>query len=169
VIFAHASSLGLEAVVLRYFSVYGPRQRPDMAFARIALSLHTGKPFEVFGSGEQTRDFTYVGDAVEATRAAMERARPGTVLNVGGGEIVSLNEAIDLCERLAGRRLEVRYRDLGHGEVIRTSADTGRIRAELGWRPRTSLLEGLAAQLRSVGIDVASAGSAVLRGSSTGR
>jgi nucleoside-diphosphate-sugar epimerase len=169
VICAHASALGLPAVVLRYFSVYGPRQRPDMAFARIALSLRTGTPFEVFGSGEQTRDFTYVADAVDATRTAMERARPGAVFNVGGGEIVSLNEAIALCERLAGRRLEVRYRDLGHDEVSRTSANTGRIRAELAWRPRTPLPDGLAAQLRSVGIDVVSASSAASHGSTTGR
>ncbi len=161
---AYAVSRGLDAVVLRYFTVYGPRQRPDMAFARIVASLDHGVPFTIYGSGEQARDFTYVGDVVDATRAAMELAPAGAVFNVGGGEIVSLNKAIDLIEELAGRRLEVCRQSPARGDAYKTSADTSRIRAELGWRPHTSLAAGLVAQLRASGLEVSpSAAAPVLR------
>ena len=151
---AYASSHGLDVVILRYFSAYGPRQRPDMAFARITSSLVAGTPFELFGNGEQARDFTYVADVVEATRAAMERAPAAALYNVGGDEVVSLVEAIGLFEAIAGRRLEVRRGETAVGDVRRTSADTSRIRAELGWRPRTSLADGIAAQLRAAGLEI---------------
>lgn len=141
---AYARSLGLDAVVLRYFSVFGPRQRPDMAFARIALALAEARPFELYGDGLQTRGWTYVSDVVEATIAAM---REGTgTYNVGGAVEASIREAIALFEQLAGRTLEVREHDAVAGDPPRTSPDTGRIRAELGWEPRTPLEEGLQAQ-----------------------
>jgi len=136
---------GLDAVVLRYFTVYGPRQRPDMFFRRVCARLLDGGTFELYGSGEQSRSFTYVGDAVAATVAAMERAAPGTVYNVGGGEEASVLEAIGLLERLSGRRLELRRLEAARGDVERTKADDSRIAAELGWTPTTSLEEGLAA------------------------
>ena len=151
---AYAFSHGLDVVILRYFSAYGPRQRPDMAFARIATALVEGTPFEIYGSGEQARDFTYVADVLEATRAAMERAPSGAVYNVGGDEVVSLLEAIGLLEALAGRRLDARQGGAAIGDVRRTSADTSRIRAELGWRPSTSLADGIAAQLRAAGLEI---------------
>jgi nucleoside-diphosphate-sugar epimerase len=138
---------GLDAVVLRYFTVYGPRQRPDMAFARIVHALALGEPFHVYGTGEQSRDVTYVGDAVTATVAAMETAPPGAVYNVGGGTEASLREVIALLEELAGRRLDARFDPAAAGDVGRTAADTSRIRAALGWAPAASLADGLAAQL----------------------
>jgi UDP-glucose 4-epimerase len=141
---AYGSAFGLDAVVLRYFTVYGPRQRPDMFFRRVCDALRTGGSFEIFGSGEQSRSFTYVGDAVDATIAAMERAEPGAVFNVGGGEEASMLEAIALLERLSGRALDVRHAGNAKGDVSRTSADVSRIAAALGWRPRTSLEDGLA-------------------------
>jgi UDP-glucose 4-epimerase len=140
----YGSAFGLDAVVLRYFTVYGPRQRPDMFFRRVCDALRTGGSFEIFGSGEQSRSFTYVGDAVDATIAAMERADPGAVFNVGGGEEASMLAAIALLERLSGRALDVHRTGTAKGDVSRTSADVSRIAAALGWRPRTSLEDGLA-------------------------
>jgi UDP-glucuronate 4-epimerase len=143
----YAECFGLEVVVLRYFTVYGPRQRPDMAFARIISALMGERPFHVFGTGEQSRDFTYVGDAVEATLAAMERACSGVTYNVGGGSETTLRDVIALVERLAGSRLEVRHEPAAAGDVRRTAADTSRIRSQLGWVPQVPLDRGLAAQL----------------------
>ena len=144
---AYTESFALEVVLLRYFTVYGPRQRPDMAFARIISALLSGHPFSVYGSGEQSRDFTFVDDAVEATIAAMERGPDALVYNVGGGSETTLNGAIALCETLAGTRLDVVNEPVARGDVRRTGADTTLIRSQLGWRPKTSLAEGLAAQL----------------------
>ena len=143
----YGECFGLETVVLRYFTVYGPRQRPDMAFAKIISALFAGRPFPLFGSGEQSRDFTYVDDAVSATVAAMERGSSGIVYNVGGGSETTLNDAIALCEELSGRRLQVVHEAVARGDVRRTGADTSLIRSQLGWRPETSLAEGLAAQV----------------------
>jgi nucleoside-diphosphate-sugar epimerase len=143
----YGESFGLRVVALRYFTVYGQRQRPDMAFARIISALLGGSPFYLFGTGEQSRDFTYVGDAVEATIAGMDSGTAGRIYNVGGGSETTLTEVIGLCERLAGRGLDVRYEPAAPGDVRRTAADTSLIRSELGWTPRMSLEEGLAEQL----------------------
>jgi UDP-glucuronate 4-epimerase len=146
---AYAATQGVEVVVLRYFTVYGPRQRPDMAFSRIGRAVREGTPFQVLGDGGQSRDFTYVGDAVAATLAAFERAPAARIYNVGGGTEVSLLEAVALAERIAGRPIPTERGPAAPGDVRRTSADTGRIRAEVGWAPVTSLAEGLAAQLEA--------------------
>jgi len=142
---AYAVGFGLDAVVLRYFTVYGPRQRPDMFFRRVCEALLAGATFEIYGSGEQSRSFTYVGDAVEATIAAMERAPAGAVYNVGGGDEASMLQAIALLERISGRTLDTRRIEAARGDVGRTKADVSRIRDALGWEPRTSLEDGLAA------------------------
>jgi UDP-glucuronate 4-epimerase len=142
---AYARSFGLDAVSLRYFTVYGPRQRPDMFMRRVCDRLVDGDPFEVYGTGEQSRSFTYVGDAVAATVAGMERAEAGTVYNVGGGEEATVRDAIALLERISGRPLGVRYVDPAQGDVSRTSADISRITSELGWAPVTPLVDGLTA------------------------
>jgi UDP-glucuronate 4-epimerase len=136
---------GAEAAVVRYFTVYGPRQRPDMFFRRVCDLLQRGGTFEIYGTGEQSRSFTYVADAVEATIATMERAPAGAVYNVGGGEEASMLEAIALLERISGRSLDVTHVDRARGDVLRTKADVSRIRDALGWEPRTSLAEGLEA------------------------
>ncbi len=143
---AYAGSLGLDVVSLRYFTVYGPRQRPDMAFARIAAALAGGGVFELYGDGSYSREFTFVDDVVAATVAAMELAPAGAVYNVGGGSETTMREAIGILERLAGRTPEMRLRPPAAGDVRRTAADTSRIRAELGWRPAVSLDEGLRAE-----------------------
>jgi UDP-glucuronate 4-epimerase len=143
---AFAAGFELDTVVLRYFTVYGPRQRPDMFFRRVVDALAEGGTFELYGSGEQSRSFTYVADAVEATIAAMERAQAGTVYNVGGGEEATVLEAIDLLERISGRPLDLRLTDPAAGDVRRTKADVERIAREIGWGPTTSLEDGLRAQ-----------------------
>jgi UDP-glucuronate 4-epimerase len=146
--YAYARAFGLDAVVLRYFNAYGPGQRPDMAFARMVRALAEGRPFEVFGDGSQSRSFTYVGDVVEASLLAMAQAPTGALYNVGGGVEVSVLQAIEVLGSIAGRRLEVVSAPRVAGDVRRTSADISRIRAELGWEPRTPFVDGLAAQWR---------------------
>ena len=131
--------------MLRYFTVYGPRQRPDMFFARIVRALAEGGSIELYGTGEQSRSFTYVGDAVEATMLAAERGKAGAIYNVGGGEEASMLEAIAALERISGRRLEIHRREAAKGDVARTKADVDLIRAELGWEARTGLEDGLKA------------------------
>ena len=143
---AYATSFGRDTVVLRYFTVYGPRQRPDMALERIVEALAAGTPFELYGDGSQSRSFTYVADAVAATIAAMERAPTGATYNVGGGEEATMREAIATLERIAGRRLDVRSGPPAAGDVRRTSADVSRIRADLDWAPRVRLEDGLSEQ-----------------------
>ena len=141
---AYARAFALDCVVLRYFNAFGPRQRPDMAFTRIAFALAEGSGFEMFGDGDQSRGWTYVSDVVDATIAAMERGR-GTY-NVGGAVEASLNDAIAIFERVSGRTLDVTRTVAVPGDQRRTNADTTRIRSELGWEPRVSLEEGLRAQ-----------------------
>ena len=143
--YAYARSFGLDCAALRYFTVYGPRQRPDMFFRRVCERLADGGLFEIYGSGEQSRSFTYVADVVDATRAAMERAPAGATYNVGGGEEATMLEAIAVLEHVSGRALQTRHRETAKGDMARTKADISRIGAELGWLPRTSLRDGLAA------------------------
>jgi nucleoside-diphosphate-sugar epimerase len=148
----YASQRGTDTIALRYFSVYGPRQRPDMAFRRFCEAIAAGEPIEVFGDGHQTRDFTYVDDVVAATRAAGERrARGGgRVYNIGGGSRVSLNRALELLAGHAGRPLDVRRGDREAGDAHDTGADISRARAELGYAPATRVAEGLGAELEWV-------------------
>jgi UDP-glucuronate 4-epimerase len=142
---SYALAFGLDAVVLRYFTVYGPGQRPDMFFRRVCEALLAGGTFEVYGSGEQSRSFTYVADAVAATVAAMERGDKSSVYNVGGGEEATMLESIAALERISGRTLDVNHAGVAKGDVSRTSADVARIRGALGWEPQTPLDDGLAA------------------------
>ena len=145
---AYEANFGLDVVVLRYFTVYGPRQRPDMAFTRVVNALRDGAQFEIYGDGSQSRDVTYVGDAVSATVMALERAPRGSVYNVGGGTEASLNDVIEALEEITGERLDARYTDSAAGDVKRTAADTTRLRTDVGWRPETSLEDGLVAHWR---------------------
>ena len=142
---AYAKSFGVDVVTLRYFTVYGPRQRPDMAFARMTSALVEGRPFELYGDGSRSREFTYVADAVRATTAAAG-APAGAVYNVGGGSEATMDEAIAALERVAGRELAVDRGPAAAGDMRRTAADTSRIRAELGWAPTTGLEDGLRLQ-----------------------
>jgi UDP-glucuronate 4-epimerase len=141
---AYGRAFGLDCVVLRYFNAFGPRQRPDMAFTRIATALATGGRFDLYGDGDQSRGWTYVSDIVDATIAALELGT-GTY-NVGGALEASLNQTIEVLERLSGRSLDVLREAAVPGDQRRTSADTSRARAELGWAPSVTLEDGLRSQ-----------------------
>lgn len=142
---AYGRTFGLDAVGLRYFTVYGPRQRPDMAFARMVGALVAGSTFELFGDGGQSRSFTFVADVVEATIAAAAAA-PGSLYNVGGGEESTMRASIELIEKVSGRRLDLRTGPPARGDMLRTRADTSAIDRDLGWHAVTSLEAGLRAQ-----------------------
>jgi nucleoside-diphosphate-sugar epimerase len=142
---AYGRSFGLEAVGLRYFTVYGPRQRPDMAFARIVAALVGGSPFELFGDGGQSRSFTFATDVVEATIAAAG-AEPGSLYNVGGGAESTMRSAIELLEAISGRKLDLRGSPPAPGDMLRSKADTSAIERDLGWQATTLLEDGLRAQ-----------------------
>ena len=145
---AYGHEFGLDAVVLRYFTIFGPRQRPDMALARMIACLVEGRAFELHGDGSQSRSVTYVDDAVEATILSMERGSAGSVFNVGGGEELSVLQWIETLAEVSGQRLELVGGVRREGDATRTVADTGRIRAETGWEPRTRFADGLEAQWR---------------------
>ena len=104
----YATNYGVPAVSLRFFTVYGPKQRPDMGFHRFIRAALTGQPITLYGDGEQTRDFTFVDDIVSALIAAGERGRAGGVYNIGGGSRVSINEVLAIIERITGRPLDIR-------------------------------------------------------------
>jgi UDP-glucose 4-epimerase len=139
---------GVPATSVRYFTVYGPRQRPDMAFHRFLKAAITGEPIALFGDGGQTRDFTFVADAVSATVAAGERGVPGRAYNIGGGARVSLNEVLDLVGRVTGTVPQIDRGPAQKGDMRDTYADTSLARAELGFQPTVSLADGLAEEYR---------------------
>ncbi|HMI31459.1 MAG TPA: NAD-dependent epimerase/dehydratase family protein [Candidatus Limnocylindrales bacterium] len=143
---AYRHEHGLPAVALRYFTVYGPRQRPDMGFHRFFEAGRRGEPVTIYGDGAQTRDFTYVDDAVQATLASLTREGKEFAYNVGGGHRVALREVLDVIERLVGRKIERRHIEPQHGDPRDTSADTKLARRDLGYEPRTALEEGLRQQ-----------------------
>ncbi len=134
----------MTVATLRYFTVYGPRQRPDMAFRRFFEAAYTGDPITVYGDGEQTRDFTYVGDAVRANLLAMTAPFQAEAVNVGGGRRVTLNEILDLVGRITGRRLNIKHAPWQPGDARHTGADGARAEALLGYRPEVDLETGLA-------------------------
>jgi UDP-glucose 4-epimerase len=139
---------GVPAVSLRYFTVYGPRQRPDMGFYKFLRATLLGQPITVFGDGEQTRDFTFVQDAVSATMAAATKGVPGRVYNIGGGSRVTINQVIEMIGRVAGRRPTLSVDSAQKGDMRHTYADTTLARADLGFAPTVGLEEGLAAEHR---------------------
>lgn len=131
-------------VSLRYFTVYGPRQRPDMAFHRFCKMVINGEPVRVFGDGYQTRDFTYVSDIVEANlQAATSVQAVGQVMNIAGGSRVTVRHVVELLSAISNSRVEVIYSEKEFGDVRHTLADTSRAERLLRYRPRVTLQEGL--------------------------
>jgi nucleoside-diphosphate-sugar epimerase len=138
------------ATILRYFTVYGPRQRPEMALSRFISLAARGEPVEVFGDGTQSREMTYVSDVVDATVTALE-AEPvdaTRIYNVGGGTRTTVGDLVELVGESMGERVEVRYTPPVPGDVRSTWADLERAARELGYRPRVSLEEGVESQVR---------------------
>jgi len=136
------------AVAMRYFTVYGPRQRPDMAFNRFIRAAIKDEPITLYSDGEQTRDFTFVADAVAATMAAGERGVNGTAYNIGGGSRVSMNHVVKIIEKIAGRPLKIHREDAQKGDMRDTYADTTLAKKDLGFAPKVSLEEGIQAEYR---------------------
>jgi nucleoside-diphosphate-sugar epimerase len=143
---AHAEEYGLPLVVLRYFSVYGPRQRPDMGYHLFIKALLTGQPVTVFGDGFQVRGNTYIDDCVAAT-VATAGALPGETYNVGGGETASVWDILHRLERIMGRKAEIRREPARPGDQRYTGADTTKLSRHLGWKPTVGLDEGLVRQV----------------------
>ncbi len=139
----YRKNYGLPAACLRYFTVYGPRQRPDMAFHRFLKGAMMGTPVGIFGNGEQTRDFTYIADIVAANMKAACYTGEHTVFNIGGGSRVSVNRVLDIIGKYADGDFDVQYQGNEMGDVKHTAADTSRAREELGFEPKFSLEEGI--------------------------
>lgn len=139
---------GVPTVSLRYFTVYGPRQRPDMGFHRFFTALLDGRALVQYGDGLQTRDFTFVADAAWATHMAAVRGVPGGVYNIGGGSRVSLREVFEMLGRVTGREVRIDHQPVQKGDMRDTYADTSRARADLGFAPSVTLEEGLRAMYR---------------------
>ena len=138
----------MPAVSLRYFTVYGPRQRPDMGFHGFFLAAMRNTPITVFGDGRQTRDFTFVNDAVVATISASTRGTPGGVYNIGGGSRVELLDVFELIGRITGRPLRLNMIEPQAGDMRDTYADTARAREDLAFAPAVTLEQGLRAQFQ---------------------
>jgi len=142
----YAQAHGVPAIALRLFTVYGPRQRPDMAIQRFLSAVARGEPVTLYGDGSQTRDFTYVSDVVEAFALAAKQSCGERVLNVCGGAAISVNELIAAIEETTGRALRVGREAAARGDARRTLGDNSRARAAIGFAPKVTLREGLSAQ-----------------------
>jgi UDP-glucose 4-epimerase len=136
----------MRVVSLRFFTVYGPRQRPDMAFTRFLSWLYDDEPITVYGDGTQTRDFTYIDDVVSAVLKSVDPEVYGNIYNVGGGQRVELNDVINLMEDVSGREFRRQKEPVPEGDVPHTDANTDSIRSDTDWEPNTSLREGITNQ-----------------------
>jgi UDP-glucose 4-epimerase len=143
----YGANYALPVVALRFFTVFGPRQRPDMAFHRFIRAGLEGRPITVLGNGTQTRDFTFVDDVVGACRLAMDYSGKKTVFNIGGGSRITLNAVLDMLSESLPGRLDVRYEDAAKGDVTHTYADISLARAELGYAPKTRVEDGIAHEI----------------------
>jgi UDP-glucuronate 4-epimerase len=148
----YGSQFGLPTVSLRYFTVYGPRQRPDMAMYRIVEAALSGSIFSVFGDGNQQRDFTYVADIVDATIKAAQFAskvsQVGESFNIAGGTVCSLNDVISMVEGISKKTVNRVFNNKPAGDPLKTFADTGKAIKLLGWKPNTSIELGLEKQIQ---------------------
>jgi nucleoside-diphosphate-sugar epimerase len=144
--FVYMRNFGIPATSLRYFTVYGPRQRPDMAFCRFMEALGADHEIEVFGDGEQTREFTYVSDAVDGTVKAASADVVGQIINLGGGSRVTVNRVLDTLGEISGIEARRRHLPAAPGDPRHTGASINLARERLGWEPRVALREGLGKQ-----------------------
>jgi len=144
--YLYFANFGVPTVSLRYFTVYGPRQRPDMAFHKFLRATIEGTPIGVYGDGDQTRDFTFISDAVNANVLAATRGVPGRVYNIGGGSRVSVKDVLAMIERVTGTPPSVNVDPAQKGDMRHTYADTSRALADMGYAPTVGLEAGLAAE-----------------------
>jgi nucleoside-diphosphate-sugar epimerase len=145
----YGTNFGVPTVSLRYFTVYGPGQRPDMAFTRFMTAALSGRSLEVYGSGDQIRDFTYVDDVVSANLAVVNSSiAPASVFNVAGGTSITVNAVLDLLSNIHGEALDIVRKEAVAGDVFRTGGAADALSAKTGWQPSTSIREGLTSQYR---------------------
>ena len=142
----YGRNFGMPVAALRYFTVYGPRQRPDMAFHKFCKAMLRGEEIPVYGDGRQSRDFTYIDDAIEANVRAWRRSAPQGVYNIGGGSQVEVVEAVALLERFLGVKAKLRFEPRPPGDPLRTRADASRLRGDLDYATRVGIEDGLAAE-----------------------
>lgn len=145
---AHWRDSGFPALILRYFSVYGPGQRPDMAYRKFIDNALKGKPITLYGSGEQSRSNTFIDDCVSATVASLRAGDDGEIFNIAGGHERTINEALAIIERETGKPLSLERREAARGDQERTFGDSSKAQSVLGFRHRVSLEEGLARQVQ---------------------
>ena len=142
--YLYSKNYGIPIVSLRYFSVYGPRQRPDMGFNRFIRSIINGQAITVYGNGEQTRDFTYISDIIDANiKASNCSCTPGEVFNIGGGSRISVNDTIKILEDISGKKAKIEYLESQKGDVAHTSADISRAKSALEYGPKVNIKTGL--------------------------
>jgi nucleoside-diphosphate-sugar epimerase len=146
-VLAHCDAFGLPASILRYFSIYGPRQRPDMAYHLFTEALLDGRPITIHGDGEQSRSNTYVDDVVEATVRAIDGAAVGEAYNIGGGSSLTVNRALAILGEIIGAEPEIRHEPTSPGDQRHTMADTTKARRAFGYRPSIEPEEGLRRQV----------------------
>ena len=144
--YLYHKNFDVPTVALRYFTVYGPRQRPDMAFHRFLKAALLGEPIEIYGDGKQTRDFTYISDIIDIHLAVMDHLHPGEVFNIGGGTQTHLNTVVDLISKITGKEIKIIYKPVEKGDVRHTAADITKAQNILGYKPKIKLPEGLEAE-----------------------
>ena len=144
--YLYHKNFDVPTVALRYFTVYGPRQRPDMAFHRFLKAALLGEPIEIYGDGEQTRDFTYISDIINVHLTVMDHFHPGEVFNIGGGTQTSLKTALALISEITGHEIKIIYKSRQKGDVRHTAADITKAKNILGYKPQVGLSDGLEAE-----------------------
>lgn len=144
--FLYYKNYSIPTVSLRYFTVYGPRQRPDMAFSKFISGILKGEEIRIYGDGNQTRDFTYVSDAVEGTLLG-RKGKPGKVYNIGGGSRISINQAVQIIEELTGKKAKIKYEPSEKGDMRDTWADISKAKEDLGYKPKVDIRTGLKRQI----------------------
>jgi len=146
--YLYFKNFAVPTVSLRYFTVFGPGQRPDMSFHRFIKATLSGEKISLYGDGEQTRDFTFISDIVDANIAAMEKGEGGEIFNIGGGVRVSMNDVIKMLEEIMEKKIIVDYQNTQKGDMRHTYADTTLARTKLGYSPKVSLRDGLVEEVR---------------------
>jgi len=141
--YLYYKNYGVPTINLRYFTVYGPRQRPDMAFHKFIKAIFNNEEIIVFGDGEQTRDFTYIDDIIDANVVAMTVQAAGEVFNIGGGSRITVNETIDIIERVCEKKARKKYIEKQKGDVIHTAADISKAREVFGYEPKFDVEKGI--------------------------
>ena len=147
---AYVKNFDLPIVLLRYFTVYGPRQRPDMAFMKFIMRTLRKKPIIVYGDGNQKRSFTYIDDIIDGTISSINISRNGEIINLGGGQISSINKNIEILSEILGQEVKTVYKNFPVGDVNRTEADISKAKKLIGFKPKISLKEGLEFQYEFV-------------------